>query len=103
METIREEDVLAALAEVPDPEIGISIVDLGLIYGIDISGDNIRIRMTMTTPACPLHTHLRVAVDEAVRRHIPEVNSVLVELVWDPPWHPMLISPQARRQLGWPE
>lgn len=101
METNREEQVLAALAEVPDPEIGISIVDLGLIYGIDISGDNIHIRITMTTPACPLHAHLRQAIDDSVRRHLPDVNSVLVELVWEPPWHPMRISPQARRQLGW--
>jgi metal-sulfur cluster biosynthetic enzyme len=102
METIREEQVLAALAEVPDPEIGINIVDLGLIYGIEISGNSIRIQMTMTTPACPLHAHLRQAVDEAVRGHLPEVNSVEVVLVWEPPWHPMLISPKARKQLGWP-
>jgi metal-sulfur cluster biosynthetic enzyme len=102
METIREEQVLATLTKVPDPEIGINIVDLGLVYGIQISGDSVRIAMTMTTPACPLHAHLRQAVDEAVRHHLPEVKSLEVDLVWEPPWHPMLMSPRARRQLGWP-
>lgn len=100
MEMIQEEQVMAALAEVLDPEIGINIVDLGLIYGVEVSGDTVHIRMTATTPACPLHTHLRQAVDETVRR-LPEVQSVEVEVVWEPPWHPMLISPRARRQLGW--
>jgi metal-sulfur cluster biosynthetic enzyme len=101
MATIQEEQVMAALSEVLDPELGINIVDLGLIYGIEISGDAVQIRMTMTAPACPLHAHLRQVVDETVRRRLPELQSVEVELVWEPPWHPMLISPRARRQLGW--
>lgn len=102
MEAISEQAVLDALASVPDPELGIGIVDLGLVYHLEIGGDCVRIEMTMTTPACPLHAHLRRAVHEAVLARLPQVRSVEVALVWDPPWHPMLMSPAARSRLGWP-
>jgi len=78
-----EEQVRDALREVDDPEIGINIVDLGLVYGIDISGECVHIKMTMTTPACPLHSYLSAASQEAVRQHFPDVSAVDIELVWD--------------------
>lgn len=102
MQVVTEQAVLDVLATVPDPELGIGIVDLGLIYHLEINGDQIRIEMTMTTPACPLHAHLRQAVEEAIRTRLPEVKAVEVMLVWEPPWHPMLMSVEARRRLGWP-
>jgi len=96
-----EEQVRDALREVDDPEIGINIVDLGLVYGIDISGECVHIKMTMTTPACPLHSYLSAASQEAVRQHFPDVSAVDIELVWDPPWDPAKMSPAAKQQLGW--
>ena len=78
--------MLNALASVPDPGLGIGIVDLGLIYRLEMQGDSIRIGMTLTTPACPLHAHLWRAVQEAVLARLPQVRSVDVVLVWDPLW-----------------
>lgn len=101
MEISSEQIVLDVLATVPDPELGIGIVDLGLIYNVQVSGDCVRIRMTMTTPACPLHAHLRQTIQEAIRAQLPDLKSVEVDLVWDPPWHPSLMSSEARRHLGW--
>ncbi len=98
-----EEQVRAALMEVNDPEIGINIVDLGLLYGIEISNNGIHIRMTMTMPGCPLHAYLTKAAEEALRTRFPGVHPIQVELVWEPPWEPTRMSPAARRQLGWPE
>lgn len=91
-----------ALRQVDDPEIGINIVDLGLIYGIDISSTGVHIKMTMTTPACPLHSYLSTASQEVIRKHFPDVSAVDIELVWEPPWGPAKMSPAAKQQLGWP-
>lgn len=96
-----EGQVRKALREVDDPEVGINIVDLGLVYGVDMSDGRVHIKMTMTTPACPLHTYLSTASQEAIRKHFPDVNSVDIEFVWDPPWDPARMSPAAKQQLGW--
>jgi metal-sulfur cluster biosynthetic enzyme len=101
METIDEERVFAALSEVLDPEIGINIVDLGLIYGVDICSGAVRVSMTMTTPACPMHSFLSRVAEDAVRGRIPEAQSVEVLLVWEPPWSPERMSAAAKHQLGW--
>ncbi len=99
--TSSQDKVTIALREVLDPEVGVSIIDLGLVYSIRVSERRILIRMTMTTPACPLHVSIRAEVEAAIRRHLPEVTEVQVELVWDPPWHPAKMSERAKRQLGW--
>jgi metal-sulfur cluster biosynthetic enzyme len=96
-----EEDVREALRDVVDPEVGINVVDLGLVYGVEVDEGHVRARMTMTTPACPLHGYLTTMAESAIRTQVPEVRSVSVELVWDPPWSPEMISEAARRQLGW--
>jgi metal-sulfur cluster biosynthetic enzyme len=98
----KEEEVRAALMGVNDPELGINIVDLGLIYGIDVSTAGVYIKMTMTTPACPLHAYLSKASEDAIRSRFPDVNVVRVELVWEPPWDSARMSQAARKQLGWP-
>ena len=92
-----------ALREVIDPELGVNIVDLGLVYGVDVDGARVRVTMTMTSPACPLGDHLKDLVGSSIRARVPDVEDVEVELVWDPPWIPELMSEEARRQLGWPE
>ncbi len=98
---VREDLVMAALREVFDPELGINVVDLGLVYGVEIEGDDILVRMTLTTPGCPLHDTLTQAVDEAVRSFNPSAGTVSVDLVWEPRWKPEMITPAGRRELGW--
>ena len=98
---ISEASVLAALHEVYDPELGINVVDLGLVYDVEIDGPRVVVTMTLTTPGCPLHDSLTAAVDEAVHAFVPGVESVEVNLVWEPPWSPNLITEAGRRELGW--
>lgn len=98
---VSEQDILQALRGVNDPEVGVNIVDLGLIYSTEIQDGKVRILMTMTTPACPMHSYLTEEVREAILSRHEEVENVNVELVWDPPWSPQMISEKGKRQLGW--
>jgi metal-sulfur cluster biosynthetic enzyme len=87
------------LSECYDPEIPINIVDLGLVYGIEIKGDAVVVRMTLTAPGCPLAG----SIVEDVRRKLLELDGLKkaeVELVWDPPWSPERISAEARDTMG---
>lgn len=96
-----KEQVMSALKRVIDPELGINVVDLGLIYNLDVDDDgNVRIRMTLTTPGCPLHDSISNGVRQAALG-VPEVKGVDVELVWDPAWTPERITDEGRRKLGW--
>lgn len=97
---LTEEAVRSALKRVLDPELGLNIVDLGLIYGIEIRGENVKITMTLTTEGCPLHDSIAGGVKSAVKR-VDGVEEVVVDLVWDPPWTPELMSEEARRDLGY--
>lgn len=97
----NQDKIIIALHEVVDPEVGINIVDLGLVYNIQVHEYRTNIRMTMTTPACPLHATISAEIEAVVRRYLPEITEVGVELVWDPPWHPDRMSERAKRQLGW--
>lgn len=97
---LTETAVRDALGRVIDPELGINIVDLGLVYGIDIDDDSrVRIVMTMTSPACPLGDYLKDLVDSMVKWRFPDVKDVEIRLVWDPPWSPDMMSADARQQL----
>lgn len=102
-DAITAETVSAVLSRVIDPEVGINIVDLGLIYEVLVNedGTEMQVRMTMTTPACPMGSHISHEVREALQQHWPELRRVEVELVWDPPWSNERLSEEARRQLGW--
>jgi metal-sulfur cluster biosynthetic enzyme len=97
---ITEKQVMDALREVLDPELGLNIVDLGLIYGVDIAENQVNVEMTLTTPGCPLHSTMAQGAEMAVRR-LPEVESAKVQVVWDPPWTPERMSEEARQYLGW--
>jgi metal-sulfur cluster biosynthetic enzyme len=96
-----ERDILRVLQGVSDPEVGVNIVDLGLIYSIEIDGERVRIVMTMTTPACPMHSYLTEEVRETILAEFEVVAEVEVQLVWEPAWSPRMISERGRRQLGW--
>lgn len=97
--TLRDK-IVAALRTVYDPEIPMNLYDLGLIYDIAIDADNaVSIRMTLTTPHCPVAATMPAKVETAVRA-IAEVRSVQVALVWDPPWDQDRMSEEARLSLG---
>jgi len=96
---MTEAAVRQALSEVIDPEIGVNIVDLGLVYGIEVDEARVRVAMTMTSPACPLGDYLKDLADGAIRRGVPGVQDVEIVLVWEPAWDPDRMSDAARRQL----
>ena len=95
-----ETDIREALRHVVDPEIGVNIVDLGLVYRIEVEGGRVRIAMTMTSPTCPLGDYLKDLVRSAIRQHVPDLLDVDIDLEWEPPWDPDMMSDEARRQLG---
>jgi len=95
-----EEKIWEELKTVYDPEIGLNVVDLGLIYGVEIEGSRVSIRMTVTTPGCPLQVAMEQWVKEAVMR-VPGVEEVEVQVVFDPPWTPERMSGEARAMLGY--
>ena len=102
------EALLDALRSVDDPEAGMNIVELGLIYGVEVTQDTnaparclATVRMTMTSAACPLGDVLTDAVRDTLRARFPELEQVNVELVWDPPWTPERMSEEARNFFGW--
>ena len=96
---LNEATVLDALRQVIDPEIGCNLVDLGLIYDVAITGTKVKVTMTLTTPGCPMHESLCAGVQMAVLG-LDGVDDAEVELVWDPPWHPSMMSEAARAQSG---
>jgi len=98
---MEETEILDALREVMDPEIGVNIVDLGLIYSAHAVDRGIEIVMTMTTPACPMHSYITEQVESLIGEKFPDAESVAVRLVWDPPWGPQMMSPAAKKRLGW--
>jgi FeS assembly SUF system protein len=97
---LLESAVIEALRGIRDPEIPVNIYDLGLIYRLDIDDDgNVDIRMTLTTPACPVAGSMPGQVECAVRT-VPGVRAVKVELVWDPPWTRDRLDMFTRLELG---
>ena len=92
--------VLDALRHVIDPEVGVNIVDLGLVYETTRQNGAVRVAMTMTTPACPLGAALAEEAEAAIRRFVGGVTSVSIDLVWEPRWQPSMMSSAAREQLG---
>lgn len=86
-DTLVAGTAIDAMRNVLDPELGIDVVDLGLVYDIVVTDDEVTIRMTLTTPGCPVSEQLPAEVAAAVGAAIPDF-SVAVEVVWDPAWHP---------------
>lgn len=103
--SFTKDDIIAALKTVYDPEIPVNIWDMGLIYDIDISAENVVIKMTFTSPTCPMMEELLAQVRDAVTNVAGGVP-VRVDLVWDPPWDLSRMSDAARLELdltnqGW--
>jgi len=95
---ITEERIYQALSTVRDPELPLNIVDLGLIYDVSIENDAVNVKMTLTTPGCPMHSTIKAEAEEALGK-LPGIQSVKVEIVWDPPWNPDMMSEEAKRML----
>jgi metal-sulfur cluster biosynthetic enzyme len=100
-EIMDEAGVREALRSVEDPEAGMSVVDLGLVYAIECAPGRVRVDMTMTSPACPAAAYLVDEAAAAIRNVAPADTDVHVELVWDPPWTPERMSPEAQSRFGW--
>jgi metal-sulfur cluster biosynthetic enzyme len=96
---LDEATVLKTLEQVIDPEIGCNIVDLGLIYGVAIEGDKVAVQMTLTTPGCPMSDSLSWGVKMALL-NLENVKDAEVQIVWDPPWHPSMMSELGRAHVG---
>ena len=96
---VSERQVLDALSSVIDPEIGLNVVELGLIYEVVITSEKVKIRMTLTAPACPLASLIVQQAREKVES-ITGVKNVEVELVFNPPWTPERLSEEAKKKLG---
>lgn len=95
------EQIRDTLKQVLDPEIGVNIVDLGLVYNIEVRPEEVYIQLTMTTPACPLHGVITRDIDKVLRQTFPDLGPMTIELVWEPPWTPEMMSDAAKKQLGW--
>jgi metal-sulfur cluster biosynthetic enzyme len=97
---MTEDAVWDALAQVIDPELGLDVVELGLIYDVALRGDAVAVRMTLTTAGCPLHDVIVGGVERAVTA--AGASAVDVEVVFDPPWDPDRIGAAGRDRLGAP-
>ena len=91
--------ILETLRQVVDPEIDCNIVDLGLIYGTRIDGRRVTVKMTLTTPGCPMHESIAWGVKNALL-NLEAVEEAEVEIVWDPPWNPSMMTDYGRARVG---
>lgn len=96
-----DEAVREALRQVDDPEAGMNIVDLGLVYGIDVTADAVHVDLTMTTAACPMAEMITDQARDVIVTIVPPDTHVDVRLVWDPPWTPDKMTGIAKDHFGW--
>lgn len=90
-----------ALRQVLDPEVGMNIVDLGLVYRLEETEAGVELDLTMTTPACPMGDSIMAEAEAVLTAGVPGGVPVNVQLVWDPPWTPDCMSESARAHFGW--
>ena len=95
-----DSDLLACLDAVLDPEVGLSVVDLGLVYGAARSAEAIEVALSLTTRSCPLGEMIVEEARDRLRERFPDVPTVNVRLVWDPPWDPGRITDRGLALLG---
>lgn len=96
---LNQDQIYESLKQIYDPEVGINIVDMGLIYGLDIEDHKISVIMTLTSPGCPVGPQILSQIDGALKA-LEGVEDVDVQVVWSPPWTPDMLSEEARDQLG---
>ena len=98
---ISRTDVLESLKKVIDPEIGLNIVDVGLVYRVDVAEDHVEVDFTLTTPMCPLGDTINNDIITVIQED-HGVSDVVTNLVWNPPWSMEFMSEEARLDLGYP-
>ncbi|MFQ6055918.1 MAG: metal-sulfur cluster assembly factor [Methanosarcinales archaeon] len=96
---VTKEDVMEVLKDCYDPEIPINVVDLGLIYDVQVDNDKVDIKMTLTAPGCPMHGMISQDIKQRVEE-IEGIKEANVSIVWDPPWTPDRMSKDAKKLLG---
>lgn len=96
---VTKEDVLNALRECYDPEIPVNIVDLGLIYNVNVKGDTVDVEMTLTATGCPMSAPISAEARERILQ-LDGVKTANVKVVWDPPWTPERMSLEAKKMFG---
>lgn len=99
---LNEELIYTVLRTCHDPEIPLNIVDLGLIYGVQIDNDRVNVTMTLTTQGCGMGNYIARDAQEKILA-LPGVSEATIEVVWEPPWTPERISPEGRKTLGLPD
>lgn len=95
------EALTSALMQVLDPEVGMNIVDLGLVYDIRVRPERIEVDLTMTTPSCPMTSMIAEEARSVIAAAAPAGVDIAVNMVWDPPWNPGMMSERAREHFGW--
>ena len=96
---VSKEQVYEALQECYDPEIPVNIVDLGLVYDVEIEGEKVAVKMTLTAPGCGMGTMIAADAKQKIMA-LDGVEDATVDLVWEPPWNPSMISEEAKQRLG---
>lgn len=99
METTTRDDVFEALHQVEDPELGMDIVDLGLVYDVEVAGPKVKVTHSLTSMGCPAGPMIQEGIHDATAA-VEGVEDVEVELTWDPPWSPERMSDDAKFILG---
>jgi metal-sulfur cluster biosynthetic enzyme len=95
-----KEEIYQALQTCYDPEIPVNIVDLGLIYDVQIEGSKVVVKMTLTAPGCGMGGMIAGQARQKILDNIDGVEEATVDLVWDPPWEPSMMSEEAKHKLG---
>jgi len=102
MPSIPDESTIRdALSTVQDPEAGMNIIDLGLVYAVEVAEGRVRVDMTMTTPACPVADMLVDQARAAIATVVPPDTAIAVQLVWEPIWNPSMMTGIAKDHFGW--
>ena len=96
---VTKEEILEQLKQVSDPEIGMDVVNLGLVYDVEINGDRVYIKMTMTAPTCPV-TPWILSEAQRIVENMEGVEAADIELVWDQPWNPSMMTDEAKEALN---
>ena len=96
--SFNEGNIVEALKNIMDPELPVSIVDLGLIYNVETADNNINIKMTLTTPGCSMGSAISRQIENTL--YALGAKNVIIEILWDPPWNPNMMSDEAKAKLG---
>ncbi len=95
---LTQDEIYEVLRECYDPEIPVDIVELGLVYGVEVEGNSVNVIMTLTSPGCQMSSMIRENIEDKLLG-LPDCEQANVEVVWDPPWTPHMMSEAARKKL----